>query len=109
MTQRNPPADGPQVSAETRDPRGHGAKSEAVRARAIMALLTEKSIGDAAARCGVNEKTLRRWLSADAEFQAKYAAARRATFEAGISRVQALSTKALDALEDLLGATKYPA
>ncbi|MDA1306897.1 MAG: hypothetical protein O2917_06510, partial [Acidobacteria bacterium] len=69
----------------------------------------ERTIGLAAVQCRVNEKTLRRWLADDAEFQAEYERARRATFEAGISRVQALSAKAIDALEDLLDAKKYPA
>lgn len=101
----------PQVAAGARkaESAGHGAKPDAVRERAIVALLAERTIGLAAVRCQVNEKTLRRWLADDAEFQAEYERARRATFEAGISRVQALSAKAIDALEDLLGADKFPA
>ena len=101
----------PQAPAGARDARstGHGAKRDAVRERAILALLSEKSIGLAAARCGVHEKTLRRWLAEDAEFQTEYAAARRATFEAGMSRVQALTARAVDTLEDLLGAKDHPA
>ena len=39
---------------------GHGAKTEAVRERAIVALLSEPTIGDAATRCGIGERTLRR-------------------------------------------------
>jgi hypothetical protein len=54
----------PQVPADALEsPRkGHGAKSDAVREQAILALLSERTIGQAAARCGVNERTLRRWL-----------------------------------------------
>ena len=98
----------PQKPAGARDPAGHGAKPAAVRERAILALLSEKTIGEAAARSGVNEKTLRRWLSDDDEFKSEYAAARQATFQAGIGRVQALTARAVDTLEDLLGAEKYP-
>ena len=98
----------PQKPAGARDPAGHGAKPAAVRERAILALLSEKTIGEAAARSGVNEKTLRRWLSDDDAFKSEYAAARQATFQAGIGRVQALTARAVDTLEDLLGAEKYP-
>ena len=98
----------PQKSAGARDPAGHGAKPAAVRERAILALLSEKTIGQAAAKSRVNEKTLRRWLSGDDAFKAEYAAARQATFQAGIGRLQALTARAVDTLEDLLDAEKYP-
>jgi len=105
----------PQKSADGREkpergpaPKGHGAKPEAVRESAILALLTEKSIGLAAERCKVNERTLRRWLAEDAEFKAAYEAARRASFDAGIARVQALTAKGVETLEELLDAKKFP-
>jgi hypothetical protein len=94
----------PQKPADTRSERGHGAKSPAVRERAIVALLSERTIADAAAKAGVDESTLRRWLSEDKVFQAEYAAARQAVFQSGINRVQALTAKAVDTLEDLLDA-----
>ncbi len=87
---------------------GHGAKSQAVRDKAILALLSEKNIPRAAAKCGVCERTLHKWLSQDEAFQVDYAAARQATFEAGMSRVQALTGKAIDTLDDLLDATDSP-
>src|SRR4249920_3765509 len=75
MTKRNaqdgivsPDDERPQESAERRnaaETRGHGAKSAAVRERAILALLSENAIGAAAQRCGVNERTLRRWMADD--------------------------------------------
>ena len=98
----------PQTAAEVREPDGHGAKPAAVREKAILALLSEKSIGRAAIRSGVNEKTLRRWLMEDAQFQAVYAAARQVAFQAGMSRLQALAGRAVDALEELLGDKKHP-
>jgi hypothetical protein len=61
------------------EPAGHGAKTAAVREQAIVALLSEPTLGQAAARCGITERTLRRWLAEDA-FQAAYEAARRTTF-----------------------------
>ena len=88
---------------------GHGAKTAAVREQAILALLSEPTIGQAAARCGIGERTLRRWLTEDAAFQAEYEAARRATFQAAISRIPALTVRAVDTLADLLGDTKPPA
>jgi hypothetical protein len=88
---------------------GHGAKPDAVRDKAILSLLSEKTIGAAALQCGVNERTLRRWLTEDATFKAEYDTARTATFQAGINRVQGLTTKAANTLEDLLDAEKHPA
>lgn len=103
----------PQVAADVREkgatPKGHGAKLDAVRESAILALLTEKSITLAAERCGVSERTLRRWLSEDAEFKAEHDAARKATYQAGIARIQALTGRGVETLEELLDAKKFPA
>ncbi len=101
-------AERPQTPAGTREKRGHGAKSDAVRERAIVALLSERTIGKAAAMAGVNERTLRHWLSEDEAFQAEYAAARQATFRAGINRAQVLTVKAIDTLDELLDEKKHP-
>jgi hypothetical protein len=49
------------------------AASEAMRERAIGALLSEKTLAAAARRCGLNEKTLRRWLAEDAGFKQAFA------------------------------------
>jgi hypothetical protein len=73
------------MPAETRKVvtiRGHGTKSASVRERAIVALLSENTIGAAAQRCEVNEKTLRRWMADDEAFKQELATARRAMFEA---------------------------
>jgi hypothetical protein len=67
----------PQVHTELRSIREHGAKSAAVRDRAILALLSERTLTAAAAKAGIDESTLRRWLARDGEFQAAYPAARR--------------------------------
>ncbi len=98
----------PQMTADDRGSAGHGAKSAAVRERAVLALLSEKTVTAAAKKAKVAEKTLRRWLSEDEAFQAEYAAARQAVFQSGINRVQALTAKAVDTLEDLLDAKINP-
>ena len=92
-------AERPQKSADGRDLGGHGAKSAAVRERAILALLSERTIGQAAAKADVNERTLRRWASEDEAFQAEYAAARQAAFQVGMNRIQTLTALAVDTLE----------
>jgi hypothetical protein len=104
------PPEWPQKSADGRESagEGHGRKSAAVREQAILALLSERTLERAAERCGVSERTLRRWLTEDAEFQADYQAARTATFQAGMSRVQALTGRAVDTLEDLLDVKDAP-
>ena len=97
-----------QQAADVRETAGHGAKSQAVRDRAVLALLSEKSIPQAAAKCRIGERTLHRWLTGDAAFQAVYSEARQAAFEAGMSRVQALTAKAVQTLDELLDATDHP-
>ena len=72
-------------------------------------MLTEKSLHLGAERCGVNERTLRRWLAHDPEFKAEHDAARRALYEVGMCRVQALTAKGVETLEELLDAKKFPA
>jgi len=85
------------------------AKNDASRERAVIALLSERSLGAAAKRAGVGERTVRRWLAEDSEFQGELSRARRATFQAGVQRVQALMGQAVGVLEDLLAETKHPA
>jgi hypothetical protein len=73
-----------------------------------LALLSERSIELAARRAGVGERTLRTWLSEDAEFKTAYETARQATFDAAMSRIQALVDKAVTTLEQLLTERKSP-
>ncbi len=98
----------PRIAEDARGSGRPGAKSDAVRERAILALLSEKTLGVAAEKCGVNEKTLRRWLAGDEAFKTAYGEARRATFDAGMGRIQALTARAVETLEDLLDATQSP-
>jgi hypothetical protein len=98
----------PQMAEDGRKPGGHGAKSEAVRQRAILALLSEPTIGKAAERCGVGERTLRRWLTDDALFQRQLAETRRAMFETAMNRLQPLAAQAVDTLAALMGESAPP-
>ncbi len=80
---------------------GHGAKPETVRERAILALLSEKTLTGAAERAGIDESTLRRWMAEDG-FRAELGEARRAAFQAGMNRVQALTGEAVETLAALM-------
>ncbi len=68
------------------------------REKALSALLESASITDAAKKCGLSEKTLRRYLD-DADFQTEFRAARRVVFEQNIVRLQSLHAGAVDTLE----------
>lgn len=73
-----------------------------------MCLLSQSSIGAAAKAAGIGERTLRRWLSDDPTFRADLGQAQRSAFEAGLNRVQALTSKAIETLEDLLDKGEQP-
>jgi len=68
------------------------------REKALSALLESATITEAAQKCGLNEKTLRRYLD-DADFQKEFRAARRTVFEQNIVRLQSLHAGAVDTLE----------
>lgn len=77
---------------------GHGAKLHSKREAAIVALLQTGSIEEAAEQTGVSVSTLSRWMKRE-EFQTRYRAARQRTFEAGLSRLQALISHAITTLK----------
>lgn len=64
---------------------GHGEKLTPKQEEAIMALLSEATIGAAAAKVGVSEVTLGRWLKLS-EFAAEYKAPRRQALHRDSSR-----------------------
>jgi hypothetical protein len=66
--------------------------------KALNALLESASVSDAAKKCGLNQKTLHRYLE-DAEFQKEFRAARRIVFEQNIIRLQSLHAGAIATLE----------
>jgi hypothetical protein len=85
------------------------AKSETVRERAIAALLAEPTIGKAARRRGVTEKTLRRSMADDDGLKGDLADARRAVFEAGMTRVLSFTGQAVETLAALMRPSAPPA
>lgn len=80
---------------------GHGEKLSRKHDQAISALLTCASVTEAAAQCGVDEKTLRRWLQ-DETFQADYKDARRVVFDHGMVQVQQYTGAAVATLREVM-------
>jgi transposase-like protein len=66
---------------------GHGAKFGRKQDEAIAALLSQRSIEDAARVVGVTEKTLRRWMR-EPQFNVQYLRARREGVSQAIARMQ---------------------
>jgi transposase-like protein len=67
--------------------KGHGAKFGRKQEEAIAALLTSKSVEDAARAIGVNPNTLLRWLEIP-EFRNAYHKARREAVQQSVARLQ---------------------
>ena len=64
---------------------------------ALAALLSEKTIALAAAKAGIGETTLLRWL-ADPAFKARYREARRQVVEQAVAQLQRAASVAVSAL-----------
>jgi transposase-like protein len=76
---------------------GHGSKFGRKKEEAIAALLTQRSVEDAARSVGIAPATLWRWLK-QPEFQAAYRQARRDAFSQSIARLQQASGAAVSTL-----------
>ena len=76
---------------------GHGEQQSRKQDRAISALLTTRTLEEAALQCGINESTLRRWMK-EPEFRATFTAASRQILESSIVE---LSVDAQAAVETL--------
>jgi hypothetical protein len=74
-----------------------GTKIERKTEVAIAALLTEPTHAAAAAKAGIGEATLQRWLR-NPNFLSKYRIARRSIVEAAVGHVQQASAQAVDVL-----------
>jgi AcrR family transcriptional regulator len=81
-----------------------GAKQEA----AVLAMLTARSVDEAARTAGVAPRTLYRWLK-DKEFDAAYREARRMAFGQAIARLQQMSGAAISVLGKVLVDPNTPA
>jgi len=76
---------------------GHGAKFERRKEEAIAALLTHRTMEEAARALNVSTKTLLRWQK-EPEFDAAYRAAKRAAFAQALARLHQLSSAAVSIL-----------
>jgi hypothetical protein len=80
---------------------GHGAKFGRKKEEAIVALLTTRTIEEAARAVDVSTKTLLRWQK-EPEFDAAYRAAKRAAFAQSIARLHHLSSAAVSTLGKIM-------
>src|SRR4030081_3171357 len=76
---------------------GHGTKFGRKKEEAIAALLTTRSLEDAARIAGVAVKTLLRWMK-EPDFDAAYRQARRSAFGQSIARLQQAASAAASTL-----------
>ena len=87
---------------------GHGQKLTRKKEQAIAALLSQPSIGGAAKKVGIGEKTLFRWLQLD-EFQRAYKAARRQVIDQTIAQIQTVMSEAVQTLLNVMSDDAAPA
>src|SRR5205085_316828 len=76
---------------------GHGQKLTSRQEVLIAALLTEPTYAAAAAKAGIAETTVYRWLQLPS-FRAAYRRARREIVEAAVGRIQAATGQAVETL-----------
>ncbi len=76
---------------------GHGAKFGRKKEEAVVALLTHRTIEEAARAVKVSAKTLLRWQG-EPEFESAYRAAKRAAYGQAIARLHHLSSAAVSIL-----------
>ena len=76
---------------------GHGAKFGRKKEDAIAALLTHRTVEEAAKAVGVSAKTLMRWMK-EPDFDAAYRAAKREAFGQSIARLHHLTSAAVSTL-----------
>jgi len=87
---------------------GHGSKFGRKKEEAIAALLTHRSVEEAARAAGITGNTLVRWLKVP-EFQQAYREARRMAFGQAIGRLQQASAAAVTTLLKLTVDPNAPA
>src|SRR5918997_1527931 len=76
--------------------------------KALVALLTEPTISAAAKKAGIGERTLHTWLS-EGDFATACPTARRQAVGQAIGRLQQVSSKAVDALLEVIDTEYTPA
>ena len=87
---------------------GHGAKFQQKMQQAIAALLSHRSIEQAANEVGISANTLQRWMK-EAEFQTELQKAHRAAFSQAIGRLQDAAGAATSTLLRIMTDSNTPA
>jgi hypothetical protein len=87
---------------------GHGAKFGRKKEAAIIALLTQRNVEEAARVAGVGTKTLLRWLRVP-EFQTAFRTARREAVSQAVARLQQSTGAAVTTLLKLMVDSNTPA
>ena len=87
---------------------GHGAKFARKKEEAIAALLSHRSIEDAATAIRIAPNTLLRWMKGP-EFESSYREARRAAFGQSVARLQQASGAAVTTLLKVMVDSNTPA
>jgi transposase len=87
---------------------GHGAKFEQKMQQAIAALLSHRSIEQAANEVGISATTLQRWMK-EGEFEAELRKARQAAFSQAIGRLQDAAGAATSTLLRIMTDSNTPA
>ena len=87
---------------------GHGSKFSRKKEEAVVALLSQRNIEEAARAAGIGTQTLIRWLKVP-EFQAAYREARRAAVSQAHARLQQASSAAASTLLKIMVDANAPA
>lgn len=86
---------------------GHGEKKSRNKEKALAALLTYPTIGEAAKASKISESTLLRWLQ-DKDFHEQFMSARRQAVSHAVSRIQQATTSAVETLTEVMENTESP-
>lgn len=87
---------------------GRGEKLGGKKEAAILALLSQRNVEEAARVAGISDRTLYRWLQ-EPDFDAAYRGARRAAFSQSTARLQQMSSAAVTTLGKIMVDASAPA
>ena len=87
--------------------KGHGSKFGRKKEQAIVALLTQRNIEEAAKSIGIAPNTLLRWMK-EPEFEKGYRQARRAAFGQSIAKLHQMSSAAVSTLGKVMVDSNTP-
>jgi hypothetical protein len=88
--------------------KGHGSKFELKKDEAVLALLTNRNVEDAAKAVGIDATTLMRWMKVP-EFDAAYREAKRAAFSQTVARLHQMASAAASTLGKVMVDPASPA